>query len=297
MDNLQNLYVQQYNANIQLLLQQRGSRLRSAVMTGTHVGSQAAPVDQVSPITANKVNQRFAPITRTDAGMTRRWAFPVDYDSAQLVDSFDKLRIVNDPTGHLVMNATYALGRAMDAEILASFFGSAATGVNGGSTVALPSAQIVSVAQGSASASGMSVAKLREAKRILMANEVDLEFDPLFCAITSKEHDALLAEVQVIDADYNGGKPVLEEGKITRFLGINFIHTELVQSGVDDAAGTSNLIPIWAKSGMHLGLWNDIETKISQRDDLQGLPWQAYAKATVGATRLDEKRVVKVYCR
>lgn len=296
-DNLQNLYVQQFNSNIQLLLQQRGSRLRSAVMSGAHIGSQAAPVDQISPITANKVTQRFAPITRTDAGMTRRWAFPVDYDSAQLVDTFDKLRIVNDPTGHLVQNAAYALGRAQDAEIIAAFFGASATGVNGGTSVSFLSSQVVNVDQGSTGASGMSVAKLREAKRILMANEVDLDYDPIYCAITSKEHDALLAEVQVIDGDYNGGKPVLEEGKIVRFLGINFIHTELLQTGTDNLAGTSNLIPIWAKSGMYLGLWNDIETKVSQRDDLQGQPWQAYAKCSIGGARLDEKRVVKLYCR
>lgn len=296
-DNLQALYVQQYNSNIQLLLQQRGSRLRSAVMSGTHIGSQAAPVDQISPITANIVSQRFAPMPRTDASMTRRWAFPIDYDSNQLVDSFDKLRIVNDPTGHLVQNASYALGRAQDQEIINAFFGTSKTGVNGGTSVNFLASQIVNVDKGSTGASGMSVAKLREAKRILMANEVDLDYDPLYCAITAKQHDDLLAEVQVIDADYNGGKPVMEEGRIARFLGINFIHIEFLGTATDNLAGTSTAVPIWAKSGMYLGLWNDIETKISQRDDIQGLPWQAYAKETIGATRIDEKRVIEVYCR
>lgn len=296
-DNLQNLYVQQYNSNLQLLLQQRGSRLREAVMSGTHIGAQAAPVDQISPITANKVTQRFAPITRTDAGMTRRWAFPVDYDSSQLVDSFDKLRIVNDPTGYLVQNAGYALGRAMDQEIINAFFGSSATGVNGGTPVSFTSGNIVNVDNGSTGASGMSVAKLRAVKKLFMANEVDLDFDPLYCAMTSKQHDDLLQEVQVIDADFNGGKPIMEEGKISRFLGINFIHIEFLGTGVDSLSGTSTLVPIWAKSGMYLGLWNDIETKISQRDDLTGLPWQAYAKASIGGARLDEKRVAQVQCR
>lgn len=296
-DNLTSLYVQQFSTNVQLLLQQKGSRLRGAVMTGSHVGSQASPVDQISPVTASKVIQRFAAMPRVDALMTRRWAFPVDYDINQMVDSFDKLRLLENPESHLIQNAVYALGRAQDQEIINAFFGSAATGVNGASSVNFLSTQIVNVDQGSTGASGMSVAKLRQAKKIMMANEVDLDSDPLYCAITSKQHDDLLTEVQVIDADYNGGKPILEEGKIMRFLGINFIHTELLATGTDNLAGTSTLVPIWSKSGMHLGLWNDLETKVSQRDDIQGLPWQAYAKGTFGATRLDEKRVIEVYCR
>lgn len=300
---LPGFYVQQFSTNLQLLLQQKGSRLAQAVMTGSHVGSQASPVDQISPIVANKVISRFAQMPRTDSLVTRRWAFPVDYDLNQMIDSFDKLRLLTDPSSSYTQNAMYALGRAKDQEIINAFFGSSATGVNGASSIAFGSTlttsggQTVSVAQGSAAASGMSVAKLREAKRVLMKNEVDLESDPIYCAITSKQHDDLLAEVQVIDADYNGGKPVLEEGKITRFLGINFIHTELLTTGADDASGTSTIVPIWAKSGMYLGSWNEIETDISQRKDIQGLPWQAYCKGTFGAARLDEKRVIQMYCR
>jgi hypothetical protein len=305
-DNIPTWYVHQYSTNIQLMLQQRGSRLEQAVMTGSHVGTQASPVDQVFPVTANKVVSRFAAMPRVDALLDRRWAFPVDYDLPQLIDSFDKLRLITDPSSSFVQNAYMALGRAKDVEIIGAFFGSAKTGVEAATTTtfltnlttnATPG-QVVSVLQGSTGASNATVAKLREAKRQLMANEVDLEFDPLYAAFTSKELDNLLAEVQIIDADYNGGQPVLADGKITRFLGINFLHTELLTAirATDDNGGTSTPCPIWAKSGMYLGMWNDIETDLSQRKDLQGLPWQAYCKATVGSTRVDEKRVTKVWC-
>lgn len=296
-DNLTALFVQQFSTNVQLLLQQKGSRLRGSVMTGSHVGAQASPVDQISPVSANKVVQRFASMPRIDALMTRRWAFPVDYDLNQMVDSFDKLRLLQDPSSHLVQNAVYALGRSMDQEIIGAFFGSAATGQEGSTAVTFPSGNNISVQQGAASPTGMSVAKLRAGKKILMQNEVDLDSDPIYCAITAKQHDDLLAEVQVIDADYNGGKPVMEEGRIARFLGVNFIHTELLSTGTDDQSGTSTLVPMWAKSGMYLGLWNDIQTDLSVRNDIQGLPYQAYAKGTFGSTRLDEKRVLQLYCR
>lgn len=302
-DNVPTWYVQQFSTNIQLLLQQRGSRLRSAVMSGTHVGSQASPVDQIAPITANKVVQRFASMPRVDALLARRWAFPVDYDLPQLIDSFDKLRLITDPSGHYVTNAMYALGRSMDFEIINSFFGTSFTGQDGATPTIFPTStgtpggNVIGVNTGSASGSSLSVAKLRAAKLNLMANEVDIGFDPIYCAITAKQHDALLQEVQIIDADYNGDMPVLVEGRISRFLGIDFIHTELLQTGTDDQGNAgSTQVPIWAKSGMYLGLWGDITTDLSQRKDLQGLPWQAYCKGTFGATRLDEKRVMKVWC-
>lgn len=295
-DNIPLFYVQQFSTNIQLLLQQADSRLSSAVMSGSHVGASASPVDQIGAIEAEKVVTRFEPMRRIDPPTARRWAAPSDYDLNQMIDSFDKLRLVTDPSSKYVQNAVNALNRAKDREIIAALFGSAMTGNEGNTPQAFLTAQQVAVATGASAATGLNVAKLKAAKKILMANEVDIKTDPLFCAITSKQHDDLLSEAQIIDTDYND-KPVLVEGIITRFLGINFIHTELLNSGTDDASGTSTLVPIWAKSGMYLGLWNDIETDVSIRKDIRGLPYQAYAKGSFGATRTDEKRVIEVFCR
>jgi hypothetical protein len=298
--NAATLYARQYSTNIDLLLQQKGSKLRGAVMTGSHVGSQASPVDQVGSITANRVTTRFGNMPRTDAVLDRRWVYPVDYDVNQLMDSFDKLKMLSDPQSVYVTNAIYALGREMDDEIISAFFGAAATGTNGATSTSFLSGNVVGVNTGGTD-SGMNVPKLRAAKKLLMGHEVDLDNDPIFCAITSKEHDELLNEIQVISSDFNGSdKPVLQDGKVTRFLGINFIHCERLATeaaGTDDQSGTSVAIPMWAKSGMYLGLWNDIETNVDQRKDLQGLPWQAYAKMTVGATRLEEKKIVKIWCQ
>lgn len=295
--NIPLFYVEQFSSNIQLKLQQKGSRLRSAVMSGSHIGSQASPVDQFGAVPANKVTGRYNAMPHTDAPTDRRWVFPQDYDLNQLLDSFDKLRLLIDPMSSYVTNAIYALGRAMDQEILNGLTGTNYTGNNGASTATLASTQIVGVNQGAASGTNLTVAKLREAKRILLTNEVDLDQDQIFCAINAKNHDSLLAEVQVISTEFND-KPVLVEGRVTRFLGIDFIHTELLNTGTDDQANAaSTVVPMWAKSGAYLGVWDDISTKISQRDDLQGIPFQAYVKGTFGATRLEEKKVVQIWAK
>jgi hypothetical protein len=295
--NLPTHYAQQFSTNVSLLLQQKGSKLRSAVSVGSYVGSQASPVDQIGSISANLISTRFGNMPRTDASLDRRWCFPADYDVNQMIDSYDKLRLITDPSSAYVMNATYALGRAIDDVLISGFFGTNYTGVSGSTSTAFGTNQVVGVNTGG-SASNMNVNKLRAAKKILMANEVDLDNDPVYCAITSVEHDALLNEIQVISLDFND-RPVLVGGKVQQFLGINFIHCERLSTatGTDDQSGTSTQIPMWARSGMHLGIWDDISVDVSQRKDVQGLPWQAYAKMTIGATRLEEKKVVKIWCR
>jgi hypothetical protein len=294
--------VQQYSSNVALLLQQMGTRLSSTVMTGSHVGKQASPVDQVGAVTAQKVTTRFAPMGRVDAATDRRWVYPTDYDLPQLIDSFDKLRLITDPESVYVTNAVYAMGRARDEEILDAMFAAANTGESGGTSTSFLAGNVVSLDEGGTN-SNLNVPKLRAAKRLLMSHDVDLDNDPLYCVVDSVNHDALLNEIQIVSSDYNGADmPVLKEGKVTRFLGINFIHTELSiaasRLGTDDqtTSTTSKQLPVYTKSGLHMGIWGDISSSVTTRNDLQGEPWQAYVKQTVGATRVEEKRVVKIWC-
>lgn len=297
--NVPTWYVQQYNQNIQQLLQQKMSRLRAAVRSGSHVGQSASPVDQVGAVEMQEVTSRFAPMPRVDAATDRRWVRPIDCDLPQLIDSFDKLRILTDPNGIYVQNAVAAANRKFDDIIGNAFFASASTGVTGGTSTAFTTAtQTVGVNTGG-TASGMNVAKLRAAKKILLQNEALEDGEPIYCAITADEHDELLNEIQVISTDYND-KPVLVEGEVKRFLGVNFIRLErpwLTTTGTDDQAGQSKGIPMWVPSGVYLGVWNEIETNVSKRNDIQGEPWQAYTKMSAGATRVEEKKVVRIWCR
>lgn len=289
-------YVYQFASLIQLKLQQKGSRLRPAVMSGMHVGAQASPVDQFGAINANKVIGRYQPMVQVDAPTDRRWVYPQDYDLPQLLDSFDKLRLLIDPMSSYVENAVHALGRAMDQEILNGLINANNTGNLGATSTTLASTQVVGVQQGSTTNTNLTVAKLRAAKKILMQNEVDFNQDQVFVAINGTNHDTLLSETQIVSSEFNESR-VLVDGLVTRFLGMNFIHTELLFTGTDDQSGTSTAVPVWVKSGAYLGIWSDIESKISERPDLQSIPLQAYVKGTFGGTRLEEKKVVKVWAR
>lgn len=290
--NATSLYAQQYANNIQLKLQQKASRLRQCVTIGNYVGEQASPVDQVDAVEMQPVTAQFAPITRTDAAVDRRWIVPSFYDLAQQVDTFDKLKMLTDLNGAHTQNAVSAAGRQFDRLIIAAAIGTAKTGKTGTTSTTLPNAQKIAVNFGASSDVGLTVAKLREAKRLLMKADVDLETDSLWMPLGADQHDNLLAEAQVISLDFNE-KPVLMEGRLTRFLGINFIHTELAVANLVSGDAT---IPVWARSGMHLGIWTDVKTDVSQRKDLSGHPWQSYVYMGAGATRLEEEKVVQIAC-
>jgi hypothetical protein len=289
--NLPSHYVSQFATNIALLLQQKGSKLRGLVTEGSYVGKQASPVDQVGAINMQPKGARFSPMGRVDAPVDRRWVLPSDWDLPQLIDQFDKLRLLIDPQSSYVQNAVFAAGRKMDDLIIDSFFGTAKTGEEGGTSTSFLTGNVVAINHGAAGNTGLTVAKLREAKRLLMSHEVDFDADTITAIVTSKQHDNLLAEAQIISKDFNE-RPVLVDGKVTRFMGINIVHCEQL-----DVDGSSyRRVPIFAKSGMHLGVWKDQITSISKRNDLSGEPWQAYLMMSMGATRLEEKKIIEVKC-
>lgn len=298
--NVPSHYVTEFSRNIDFLLQQQMCLLRKWVHAGNHVGEKASPVDQVGIIEMNDITTRFAAMGRTDSPLSRRWVFPISSDLPQLLDTFDALKLLTDPKSAYVQNAHFASERRIERHIIAGFFADALTGVNAGTTeqfgttLETSAGQNVGVGVGGA-ASGLNVAKLKRGqKRLRKANVPRTE--QIYCCITAEEEEDLLNEIEVISLDFND-KPVLVDGHVKRFLGIDFEQTELLQTGIDDATGTSNMIPLWTKKGMYYGNWQSVVTDISQRKDLQGLPWQAYLMQTGGATRLEKERVVRIWCR
>ena len=286
-----NLAVQQYTNNVQLLVQQKGSRLSPSVMQQNHIGKQAVAVDQYASVTASKVTSRYAPLVPFDTQNDRRWVLPSDYQWNDLIDNFDKLRLLNDPQSYFVQSGVFALARSMDDEIITAMYGTAKTGETGSTSTSFLAGNQISVSFGAAAAAGLSVAKLIEARRLLMSHDIDLEMEPLYCVVSSKQHANLLNEIQVVNTDYNN-TAVLVDGKLQSFLGINFIHSERLP--VDGSS--YRRIPVYTKSALHLGMWNTITTDVTQRKDLSSLPYQVYVHGTFGATRTEEKKIVEVPC-
>jgi hypothetical protein len=299
-----------------MLLQQQGSRLCNAVQNYKFVGKAASVAEQFGNVAPVRNQSRHSDTPLISTPQDKRWMYPNDYDWADLIDNQDKLRMLIDPTGPYTMAGAWAMGRAIDDEIISGIFNANNTGENGTtSTNTLyaynSNSQSVTDSTGASAATGLNIAKLRAAKRILLQSEVDIDNDPLYMIITAKQHDDLLNEAQAISLDYNS-QPVLVNGKINSFMGFNFIHSERIPGGgsfnaainPNIATGSSNgtyttgsryLVPFFAKSGVALGMWNDVTTSVDRRADKRN-SFQVYVTGTFGATRLEEKRVGLINC-
>ena len=282
-DQVTTAFVQQYSTNVAHLLQQKGSKLRDSVMTSTATGKAAKAVEQVGAVNAQKRTTRHADTPLISTPHDARWVFPVDYEWADLIDDQDKVRMLINPQSPYAVNGAYAMGRAIDDEILGAFFGTSKTGENGTTDEAFSGQTVTAGSSGA-----LEIGQLLEGKRILMENEVDLDNDQIFMAITAAQHEDLLGMADIKTIDSNSTK-VLVDGRVRAFLGINFITTERIPGAGDDPT----LCPMWAKSGMHLCVWNDITTKISERED-KSYATQVYLKTTIGATRLELGKVVRI---
>lgn len=293
-------YRVQYANTQSLLLQQRGSKLKGLVTIGSYKGDQASAVDQFGPTTAKKRTGRFVPKTPANTPVARRWVRPEFYDWMDYIDSVDKLKAILDPQSAMMQGAVSAMSRAMDDEIIAGFFDDTALiGEKGTSLsswtafVAANAGHKVAVTIGGGGSNvGLNVAKLRAGKKALRKAEVDFDSEQVICVISADEHDSLLAEAQIVSKDFTdpADKPVLKEDRLTRFLGIDFAYSERLKY---DASGFRR-IPLYAKSGMHLGVWDDVKTDITLRTDLEGDPVQLSATGGFGATRTEEKKLVEI---
>lgn len=276
-------FVAQYAANLLHLSQQKGSRLRGAVrleqVTGRH-----AFIDRIGQVAARKRTSRHGDTPQLDTPHSRRRVTLSDYDWADLIDDLDKVRLLADPASAYSQAGGWAMGRAMDDEIVAAFTGTAYAGTDGASPVALPAGQKVAAA-----ASGLTVAKLLAAKEILDGNDVD-ESIPRFVALTSRQVSDLLATTEVKSADYNTVK-ALAQGELDSFLGFKFVRTERL--GVDGAA--ARRVVAWAQDGVALALGKAPTARIDERAD-KNYATQVYYSMAIGATRLEEEKVVEIAC-
>ena len=289
--NAINLAVSQFSTNVELLLQEKGSKIRGRVMEGTHKGKQASPIDQIGSVEAQTPAGRFAPIGRQDASVRRPWVFPIDKDLPQLFDHFDDLRLISDPKSKYVENAGYAFGRAWDNEIVRAAFATAYIGETGSSTEVFDTAYSIAAGFDAAGEVGLTVSKLIEAKRLFATANVDAD-EQFTCIIGPAQEADLLKQAQVTSSDFNKNGGVLNDGKVARFMGFDLV----VSNRLGLTSSDNRDVIAFAKSGMYLGIWQDLYNDVDQRKDLSGHPWQLYTLATFGATRTQNGKVVRIYC-
>jgi hypothetical protein len=274
-------FVQQYSNNVQMLSQQKGSLLRGTVDTESIVGKNAF-FDQVGVATAVKRTTRHGDTPQIDTPHSRRRVSLVDYEYADLIDNQDKIRTLIDPTSSYAMAAAYALGRAQDDEIIAAASGTAFTGETGSTSTTLPAGQQIT----ESGTDGLTIAKLRNAKEIFDSASVDPSISR-YIVVGPKQISDLLGTTEVTSSDFNTVK-ALANGEVNTFLGFNFIVSNRLS-----IASSKRLCLAYAMDGIKMAIGQDLMTRIDERAD-KGYSTQIYVCQSIGATRMEEEKVVTI---
>lgn len=298
-------FVKQFSANVFHLSQQQGSRLRPAVRVESQK-SEASFYDRIGSTAAVLRTSRHADTPQIDSAHSRRRVTLSDYEWADLIDDVDKIRMLIDPASDYVKSAMMAMGRSMDDVIISAALGNAYGGVDGGTSVALPAAQWIGAVSGGA-LSGLNIDTLRKVQKIFDEAEVD-ERIPRYIVYSAEQRQDLLEETEVTSSDFNVVK-ALVNGQIDTFMGFKFIRSErLDNSGsftINTSTGAVTLSTgngdssrqcfAFAGDGLLLSLGADMKARISERDD-KGYSTQVYASMSIGATRMEEEKVVGILC-
>lgn len=299
-------FIKQFNSTVSILLQQKGSKLRSCVTEETMHGEEQF-FEQVGPVVAEEVTTRHGDSPLISTPHDRRRITLRFFDWGDMIDNFDKVRMLIDPTSPYTQVAVNALGRAIDDVLTGTtasssgestitydsaggtsgvFYGTAFSGKSAGTSVSFPSGQKIAVNFGGTNV-GITIPKLIESRRLFAKGNVDLDMEEMYAAISSRGLADLLNTTQVTSADFNSVK-ALVGGDVDSLLGYTIKRTERIPQD-----GTSWLYPVWAKSGVKLGVAKDINTEVARRPDKR-FSWYVYASMGVGGVRMEEAKVVQI---
>lgn len=290
MADIEALRVQEYSTNLQMLAQQKTSKVGEYCVKQMASGNKAfRMMSQIDSTEASQRATRAQPAINVDVNHDGRWVFPVMYDWGKVVDDFDLLQTNIQPQGMYVQSAVAALNRKKDDLFFSAYYGTAKTDETGSTSTSFLSGNVVAVNY--ATTTTLTVAKLREAQKILMSNDIDLDMEQVYIAISPEQHDNLLGIAEVVSGDY--AKPVLGmDGRIRQYMGMNFI----ISNRIPLDGSNYRRVPVWVASGMGCGIWKEINGVIRSRPDLQGDPAYVEASMMLNFTRLEEKKCVEIKC-
>lgn len=293
--------------------QQIQSRFRNFADVKTGLTGKSHVFKKIRKMEMNDVTGRFQPTVGDEANWDYRYLFPRKAEKVTVLDEDDasELGLSVAPTGEIRLEHASAAARKIDDIFLAGI-----TGINyEGKEEQIEPITILDampgniiaidyVASGSATNSGLTLAKLIKAKGRFGKLEVygqdadaaDATGDRVCMAISQDELDNLLRDVKETgDADYNSVK-ALVDGNVDYFMGVHFLRTERLP--VTDLGGGKirRECPMWLRNGVRLGFWNDVETTIKELTNPDGA-LQIRSKLRANAHRKDEDRVVIVRCQ
>lgn len=242
-----NAFITQFEAEVHMAYQRKGSKLKNLVRTVNGVSGESVKFQKVGTGEATS-KARHAEVVAMNISHTNVTATLADFYASDYVDKLDELKTNIDERAVIANNAAYALGRKTDS-IITDAMASATTLANNAG------------AQGGTVATDMNVAKFQEMQALFGTNDVP-DDNQRYWAIGPNQWSDLLADDQWSRMEYIGSNELPFAGMnytAKRFLGfLTFVH-----SGLDTSGSTDRHTIAWHKSSMGLGVGSEVRTEVN----------------------------------
>ncbi len=277
-------FVQEFNANYQHLAQQMNSRLEPTVTVESGIVGMSKSINRLGQRTAQLRLTRHGDTPINDQPHSTRFIDLLDYEDGDMMDDQDKIRLLTDPTSDYVKAMVAAQNRRKDDTIIAALGGAARSAAS--TTVALPASQKIAVG-----GTGLTKAKIVQAKKIFRANEADEEGgEELYMLYSATALQDVLNDSTLTSADFLAVR-MLQEGTLKgTWMGFNWIPTERCPK-----VSSTRYLYAYAKSGVALGIGANIQAEIG-KDPTKGFNYRIYARQSIGSVRVEEEKVVEIAC-
>ena len=287
-------FTTQFTDNWEFQLQQKDSRFENLVRHYTVKGKERR-ISYLGALSMRPVVTRNGRTIPQDSPMAARWLRVRGYDAVTWIDEWDEISLgeLPAPESEHVTGHALAAKREKDNIIIAAFSDDAYVGDQGTDAVAVPATQKVAVnyvRTGSPANSGLTLAKLIRAQYIMDTAEVPDE--DRYLAISAAQLADLLADVDQVSNSRYSDVRALVDGKVSKFMGFTFVKSQKL---TQDVATDIRICPAWHKMGVAFG---DAQQPKARIDILptQNHTIQIRTTLVAGATRLEEERVVLIYC-
>ncbi len=278
-------YVNKFSSDLYHLINQRGSKLKGLFMEEMATGEKHF-FDRIGSFSVSERVSRAAATVLQDAAHSRRMATIKLYDAHVGVDGkLDLNKMLIDPSSAYVTELANEHGKKFDNVLIEALLGTAATGADGSSTQAFDTSN-QQIAHGS---TGLTVAKLNQALRIMESNEYDLDSQEFYLIVNARGVEDLMSESTYTSFDYNTAG-VLGGKVMAKYRGINIVRSQRLP---DSTAGSVYRALLCTADSLKVAIAEDMQVEINKRPDLSNIN-QISATMMYGAVRMDEKAVVDI---
>lgn len=263
-NTISNSFITQWNSEVHMIYQQKGALLRPAVRTVTGVTGSTHKFHTLAAVAANQ-KSRGADVTGLEPAHDVVTATLADWYAPLYLDSLDQIKTNADFRREFVQTSAAALGRKTDELIVAAL--DAATPVD---TIAC--------------ASGLTAAKVLEAKKVLDENDVDP--NNRFLVVSPAAMEDLMTDSGLLGAETLVVRQ-LNTGEITTGFGFNWIVSNRLTA-------TTGVRACYAVDKMAVGLaiGQDLKTEVNYIPEK--VSWLINSYLSMGAVAIDAKGIVQL---